>query len=72
MIRIEIEIEERKPGKVDMLCRSFTSNREEITDGEMRVADRLCDNLWHTCADVAGMFGSVERFEGEGIRGVRL
>ncbi len=71
MIRIEIEIEEQEPGKVDVLCRSVSSNWVDPTLAEKRVADRMVGELRYTCADVAGMFGSVETFEGKGIRGVR-
>ena len=71
MIRIEIEVTESTPGKVDVLCRSVSSNWVDPTWAEKRVADRMVGELRYTCADVAGMFGSVETFEGKEVRGVR-
>lgn len=68
MIRIEVSIEERNPGKVDILCRSFEGCWCESTKTERKIAGEISRAMRGDLECVSRVFGDVETCEGEAVK----
>ena len=71
MIRFEIEIEERNPGKIDIFCRAFEGCWCDSTPCERSTADEIVSMMRPGIESVAKHFGNVETFEGDAAERVR-
>lgn len=67
MIRIEIEVNERTPGKVDMLCRSVQGCWSEPTGNELDFTERLAVMIRRESRIIAEGIGKVDTFEGNAV-----
>lgn len=65
MIRIDIEVCEKAPGKVMMYCRAFQGCWGEPTAGEDRVAGALFCMIKRESPDVCKRLGDCEEINGE-------
>ena len=65
MIRIEIEIDEQRPGKVDVFCRSVEGCWCESTAAERAAANKISAVMRRDIEYVSKTFGTVKAFEGE-------
>ena len=65
MIRIEIEVCERTPGKIDMLCRSVQGCWSKPTDSERYIADKLVCKIRSESQIIGNKLGKVEEIKGE-------
>ena len=65
MIRIEIEIREKTPGKVMLDCSVVQGCWCKPTAGEDRVADALYDMIRRESPDVGKRLGGCEEIKGE-------
>lgn len=71
MIRIEIEIEERVPGRVDIFCRALESSWRDSTALEKEVADRITTVMKRDIGVVSRTFGTVEKLSGDAAERLR-
>ena len=71
MIRIEIEIDERRPGKVDVFCRMLEGCWCESTATERAAAGKIGAVMRRDIEDISKTFGTVETFEGEVVDQLR-
>ena len=71
MIRIEVDIEERSAGKVDISCRDFEGCWYQSTMAERRIAGEIAAVMRRDLDCVSRAFGTVETFEGEAVERLR-
>lgn len=71
MIRIEVEIDERVPGRVDVFCRSFESCWRDSTAAEKEAANRITTVMRRDIEVVSRTFGTVETFSGDAMERLR-
>lgn len=71
MIRIEIEIDERVPGRVDVFCRSLESCWRDSTANEKEAANRITAVIKRDIEVVSRTFGTVETFCGDAAERLR-
>lgn len=65
MIRIEIEIREKTPGKVMMDCSVVQGCWDKPTAGEDKVADALFCMIERESSDACKRLGDCEKIKGE-------
>lgn len=71
MIRIEVEIDERVPGRVDIFCRSLESCWRDSTANEKEAANRITTVMKRDIEVVSRTFGTVETFSGDTVERLR-
>ena len=65
MIRIEVELCERSPNRIDVLCRSLQGCWSKPTGGERDLADKLVCMIRGESMAIGNKLGKVEEIEGE-------
>lgn len=71
MIRIEVEIDERVPGRVDIFCRSLEGCWRDSTANEKEAANRITTVMKRDIEVVSRTFGTVETFSGDTVERLR-
>ena len=71
MMLIQIEIDERNPGRVDVDCRMLESSWRKPTENESAACDAIADVLRRDVVAVSKTFGTVETFRDEAAEQIR-